>query len=89
MKLQDSKDSRTMLLTVNLVLDCLKISRGSSPYVPFEVKKDNTVMRECYSKDALAGLTDVRLGKLYFMKNLLKTVQEFSPTSSNSRLGEF
>lgn len=68
-----------MLLTVNSALDCFKISRGSSPYVPLEIKKDNTVMRKCCSKDVLAGLIEVRLGKLYFMKNLLRTGQEFSP----------
>ena len=59
-------DSQRTLLTVNSELHCFKRSGGSSPYVPFETKKGNTVGRKCYSRDGLAGLTEVRLGKVVF-----------------------
>lgn len=79
-------DSQRILLTVNSSeLDCFKRSGRSSPCVPFETKKGNTVRRKCYSRDGFAGLTEVRLGKAVFHEPFSEDRMEIFPHTFKSK----
>lgn len=79
-------DSQRILLTMNSSeLDCFKRSGGSSPYVPFETKKGNTVRRKCSLRDEFAGLTEVRLGEVVFHESFSEDWMGMFPPNFKSK----